>query len=89
MPKVVHKNNDSIFKSFTGTAQSFTRKPYHLSLPKSYPDVLMMQLRARYAVACPFRKSYPDVLVMQPSQARNGDNGTRPLDGSTQRRIFL
>ena len=39
--------------------------------------------------ACPFRKSYPDVLMMQPSQDRNGDNGARPLDCSTQGRIFL
>ena len=29
MPKVVHKNNDSILNSFTGTNESFTRKPYH------------------------------------------------------------
>jgi hypothetical protein len=38
---------------------------------------------------CPFRKSYPDVLVMQPSQDRNGDNDTGPLDYSMQGRIFL
>ena len=38
---------------------------------------------------CPFRKSYPDVFVMQSGQDWNGDNATRPLDGSTRRRIFL
>ena len=36
-----------------------------------------------------FRNSYPDVLVMQPSQDRNGYNGARPLDSSTQRQICL
>ena len=40
-------------------------------------------------VTCPFRKSYPDVLAMQPCQDGNSDNGTRPLDGSTQECIFL
>jgi|ERR1019366_1830916 hypothetical protein len=38
----------------------------------------------RLSSPCPFRKSYPGVLVMQPSQDRNGDNGTRSLDGSMQ-----
>ena len=40
-------------------------------------------------IGCPFRKLYPDVLMMQPGQDRNGDNDTRPLDCSVQRRIFL
>ena len=29
MPKVVHKNNDFILNSFTGTNESFTRNPNH------------------------------------------------------------
>jgi hypothetical protein len=49
---------------------------------KLNPDILVMQ-------PCPFRKLYPDVLMMQPGQDRNGDNDTRPLDCSVQRRIFL
>jgi len=36
-----------------------------------------------------FRKSYPDVFVVQPSQDRNGDNGSRSLDCSMQGRILL
>ena len=51
------------------------------------PDVCVTSGRGIHG--CPFRKSYPDVLVMQSSQDRNSDNGTRPLDCSTQGCIFL
>ena len=52
-----------------------------------YPDlkrkVIALHRNWRNACTCPFRKSYPDVLMMEPGQDRNGDNGARPLDGST------
>ena len=56
----------------------------------SLPCILEMQGDfAKCRASCPFRKSYPDVLMMQSCQDGNSDNGTRPLDCSTQGRIFL
>ena len=48
-----------------------------------------MRLAQDDEIVLSFRKSHPDILMMKSGQDRNGGNDTRPLDRSTQGRIFL